>query len=238
MSIRRSKVERDELAPAGRVRSGDEVRLGVVETFELVDLEDADQCGRVDGPDRGDLSSVRTSHVLSRKHDPHLGRQRPCYSPKPRLGACTLAANGRLDAEVLGVVLRAAGSTKTQNSHDPFCEPATLLLLARCSCLGEHWQCGPRGRSRTEAATPLERQATRLLTIAFLLRPSRASRSPWRHRNRPAPAAPGRWSALAIAQMRARVPRRPPSAAGPLPRVRSRGHPAAAGAVPAPAPTA
>ena len=34
---------------------------------------------------------------------------------------------------------------------------------------------------QTEAATPLERQATRLLTgIAFLLRPSRASRSPWR----------------------------------------------------------
>jgi hypothetical protein len=96
VSIRRSTVERDELAPAGRVRSGDEVRLGVVDTFELVDLENADQCGRVDGPDRGDLSTaqVRTSHVLSRKHDPHLGRQRPCYSPLAQPLEMSLRSSG------------------------------------------------------------------------------------------------------------------------------------------------
>ena len=41
-------------------------------------------------------------------------RPEPRFTPKPRFGACTLAANGRLDAEVLGVVLRAAGSTKKE----------------------------------------------------------------------------------------------------------------------------
>ena len=35
VSIHRSTVERDELARAGRVHSGDDLRLGVVDTFEL-----------------------------------------------------------------------------------------------------------------------------------------------------------------------------------------------------------
>jgi hypothetical protein len=42
--------------------------------------------------------------------------------------------------------------------------------------------------SRTEAATLLEREATRLPTIAFVLRSSRSLRSPWRQSERPAGA--------------------------------------------------
>jgi hypothetical protein len=58
----------------------------------------------------------------------HAGR-RPCRkSPQPRLGACTVAANGRLNAEVLGQGRCAAGSTNARDS-DGRLQPVAGLLL-------------------------------------------------------------------------------------------------------------
>jgi hypothetical protein len=55
---------------------------------------------------------------------------RPSYLPKPRLGACTLAANGRADAEVSGEVCGASASTNKQNSRRLQARLVSLLLLA------------------------------------------------------------------------------------------------------------
>ena len=74
--------------------------------------------------------------------------------------------------------------------------PTTAFARPRCC------------RFRTEAATPLEREATRLLTIAFVLRPSRASRSPWRHSGRPDSAVRAPRRALPIAQQQSSYPPR------------------------------
>ena len=49
-------------------------------------------------------------------------------SPKPRLGACTLAANGRADAEVSGDACRAAAPTNTEPSRGPVRSRRGLLL--------------------------------------------------------------------------------------------------------------
>jgi hypothetical protein len=65
---------------------------------------DQRRCRRVDG-----VAAEYRGHAYETSR---RNQRLPSYSPKPRLGACSLAASGRRDAEVLGVVLRAAGSTK------------------------------------------------------------------------------------------------------------------------------
>jgi hypothetical protein len=74
--------------------------------------------------------------------------------------------------------------TNQQHSYDGLRELPTLPLPAQTSHHGERRRDGSRGRLRTEAATLLEPEATRLPTTAFVLSPSRASQSRWRRRTR------------------------------------------------------
>jgi hypothetical protein len=53
-----------------------------------------------------------------------------CNSPKPPVGACTLAAKCEVDAEVLGAVRRAARFTNHQARHRPEMRGPRLLLPA------------------------------------------------------------------------------------------------------------
>jgi hypothetical protein len=68
------------------------------------------------------------------------------YSPRRRLSACMLVADGRLDAEVLGVVLRAA-DPRTMGPEVPLAAGTTLRLPV-CPMVKQQ----PTGHSREEDA--------------------------------------------------------------------------------------
>ncbi len=85
--------------------------------------------------------AARTALAHPPPRSPQVFSVRPretCSSPKPRLGVCTLPANGRVDAEVLAGARRAAGFTNYRQ-----CRPVRndrLRLLHGASSSSVEWQ--------------------------------------------------------------------------------------------------
>jgi hypothetical protein len=95
-----------------------------------------------------------------RQKQGRAARGLPSSSPKPRLAACTLAANGRVDAELSGEVRRAAGSTQNEQPfRQPGPAPALLLRTGRVqeqqprpgSCLGDKPGATTTGSEQTRS---------------------------------------------------------------------------------------
>ena len=76
----------------------------------------------------------------------------------PRLDACTLRANGRVDAEVSAGAARAAGSTNEENSQQPHRSASALLPP---SDYGTHAVGPTRAETRIRAATQLHGRSPR-----------------------------------------------------------------------------